>query len=264
MSSSDANPAYAIVLRHLAADVKTAGAALPDVKMDGVTSKKLQSMLDALATLAPKVSYPAIPELRITSIDGMFVVKVKGGQLELVSWSTSRPGGGALTAAQIMAAITGEGAEADAPSAGVRNSGGSPAATAARGKNMMMVTALIIAIVGVNAFTVWFVTKPKKTLLPKYAVLPPEPAERLLTNVAGVYETGGSPGDRQLKIMKEGDAEWIKFGPERAARDKKQFKVTAAQAGGKPALVTSRKAMIEIKDQLTVVMYGDNYRRVTR
>lgn len=262
MSSSDANPAYAIVLRHLAADVKTAGAALPDVKMEGVSPKKLRSMLDALATLAPKVSYPAMPELRITAPEGMFVVKANGGQLELVSWSASRPAGGALTAAQIMAAITGEGVEADGPSTGHRSSGSN--AAAARGKNVMMMTVLIIAIVGVNAFTVWFVTKPKKTLLPKYAVLAPEPAERLLTTVAGIYETGGNPGDRQLKITKAGEAEWVKFGPERATRDRKQFKVTAAQAGGNPALVTSRRAMIEIKDPLTVVMYGDSYRRTTR
>lgn len=262
MSSTASQPAYAIVLRHLSADVKSAGAALPDVKLDAVPAKKLRAMLDALAALAPKVSYPAMPELRITSIDGMFVVKVQGGQLDLVSWSTSRPAGGALTPAQIMAAITGEGVEPVASSPGSR--GHDPAAAAGRGKNILTMTALIVAIVGVNAFTVWFVTKPKKTLLPKYALLAPEPAERLLTTVAGIYETGGGPGDRQLKILKGGEAEWIKFGPERTARDKKQFTVAAAQTGGIQALVTSRRSLIEIKDPLTVVMYGDNYRRVMR
>lgn len=261
--SSDSQT-YAIVLRHLSADLKTAGAALPDVKMEAVAVKKLKSMLDALAALAPKVSYPAMPELRITGPDGMFVVKANGGKLELVSWSTSRPAGGALSAAQILAAITGEGLEEDTPSSSSRSGDSSAEKSAKKARNMFTMVALIVAIIGVNAFTVWFVTRPKKTLLPKYALLPPEPAERLLTSVAGVYETGAAPGDRQLKITKAGQAEWIKFGPERAVRDKKAFTVAAAKTGSSEALLTSRRAMIEIKDPITVVMYGDSYRRVTR
>ena len=38
----------------------------------------------------------------------------------------------------------------------------------------------------------------------------------------------------------------------------------AADAQGKPALLTSRKALITIKDPLTVVLYGDKYQRVNR
>jgi len=36
-----------------------------------------------------------------------------------------------------------------------------------------------IAILAVNAFTVWFVMRPKRTLTPKYTVLPAGPEFRL-------------------------------------------------------------------------------------
>jgi hypothetical protein len=125
---------------------------------------------------------------------------------------------------------------------------------------------LIVAIIAVNSFTIWFVLQPKKTLLPKYTLLPPEPAERLLSNVAGVYETGAASGDRHLEISKDGAVQRFKFGPEpvRAPTVKQSFTVQAAEAQGKPALLTSRKALITIKDPLTVILYGDTYKRVQR
>ena len=123
---------------------------------------------------------------------------------------------------------------------------------------------LVIAIIAINCFTFWFVTRPKKTLLPKYTLLAPEPAARLLADVAGVYETGATPGDRHIEIDKSGTVLRYKFGPQQKPTVKMTFTVQAAEAQGKPALLTSRKALITINDPLTVVLYGDKYQRVMR
>lgn len=251
---------FAITAKHLSPDFKKSGVDLPEFKVDGISSKKLRGLLDALAKLAPKVAYPAAPELRINSPQsGMCVVKANGGHLEFVSWSSTQRGSGVMTAPQIHAAITGEGVQEDV--APVETD--SPRDRSQRKRNVMVSSLLIVAIILVNSFTVWVVFKPKKTLVPSYTLMKPEPAERVLTSASGVYETGGSPGDRQLRIMKDGAVEWIKFGQGRRAADKKAFTVAAASIAGKEALVTSpRKTMIEIKDVSMIVLYGDTYRRI--
>ncbi len=124
---------------------------------------------------------------------------------------------------------------------------------------------LAVAIVAVNAFTLWFVMKPPRTLTPKFTLLDPAPAERLLTEVAGVYETGGAPGDRRLEIKPDGGIQRIKFGLNRVPAQKQTYTVKAAEAAGKPALVlvTKNQSLITIKDPLSVVLYGDTYTRIT-
>lgn len=122
----------------------------------------------------------------------------------------------------------------------------------------------IAANVLVNGFTIWLVARPKKNLLPRYALMGPEPAQRLLSSVASSFEMGGPTGGRRLKIEKAGKVEWIKFGAEDKPIDTKLFTVKAAEVASMPALVTSRNSMIEIKDSISVVLYGDTYKRVTR
>ena len=73
---------------------------------------------------------------------------------------------------------------------------------------------------------------------------------------------GGAEGDRRLEIDKSGKAQRYKFGPERKPIVKQEFTVIPADAAGQPALITSRKALITVSDQLTVVLYGDKYKRV--
>lgn len=80
MSAPVNQPTFTIALHHLSADGKTAGAELPDVKLSAVPGKKLLALLDAMAALAPKVSYPVAPELRISLPDRIFVVQVKAAQ----------------------------------------------------------------------------------------------------------------------------------------------------------------------------------------
>ncbi|MCX6950900.1 MAG: hypothetical protein NTV51_01745 [Verrucomicrobia bacterium] len=231
--SKSAEQLFSVTLKHLSPDVKKAAAELPEAQLYHVSVKQIRALLDNAAALAPGVAYPVEPELRITGNAGKFVVQLKAGGLQFVSWSSSKRPSGKITPAQIVAAITGEETEEDYSGGGRASSGGGKG-----GKSSgVSIGMLVVAIIAVNSFTVWFMMQPPKTLLPKFTLMQKEPAERLLSEVAGVYETGGSPGDRR-------------------------FTVLAAEAGGKPALVTSKKSLITIKDQLSVVLYGDTYQRV--
>jgi len=143
------------------------------------------------------------PSSNIATPEGKFVVRVKGGTLHLVSWSSQHKSG-ENSAARIGAIITGEEASETARRQAA-------VATGSSGSKRMLIL-LGLAILAVNSFTLWFVTRPKKTLLPQYVVLPAGPAERLLTTVAGVYETGSAPGDRRIEIDRTGIVQRYKFG----------------------------------------------------
>lgn len=248
---------YVVALHHLAADAKRAGADIADSQLNYIPAKRLRALLDGVEALAPSVVFPTEPELRITAPNGKFVVQVKGGKLHFVSWSSGKKGG-EFTAERIYATITGE--EVD--------DGGNQRAVASiepGGFQRMMTTGtLVVAIIAVNAFTFWMLTKPPKNLLPKYTLLEKEPAERALAEIAGVYETGSGPGDRRMEILNDGTVQRIKYGAERKSAEKQVFTVKPAETAGKKALLTSRKAMITIKDSVSVVLYGDTYQRVTR
>ena len=251
---------YQVALRHLSADGKKSGVELAPVQLNHLSARQVRTLLNAVADLAPTAAHPADPEIRIEGPAGNYVVQVKGGRLNLVSWA-SKQKGGALTPDQIFAAVTGEGDDSggEAPA---RRQGSSKEPGGMRQKLLMVL--LGAAILGVNCFTVWFVTRPPKSLLPKYRLLAPEPAQRMLSEVAGSYETGTSAGDRRLEIEKSGAVQRIKYGSNRSVKDKQVFTAAPAEAGGKPVLVTSRKTTIAIKDQLSVLLFGDTYTRVQK
>jgi hypothetical protein len=244
---------YNVALKHLARDGKSAGADLPAAQLSHISAKQLRSVIEAVGALAPSVIPPTEPELNIVTPEGKFVIRVKGGALHLVTWSSQHKSG-EYSAARIFSIITGEPVAGSVRQQAASDGGGTG------GKGMLIW--LAVAILAVNGFTIWFVTRPKKTLLPKYSVLAPGPADRLLSSVAGVYETGSAPGDRRLEIDKTGQVQRYKFGPERALTSKQTFSVAAAEAEGKPALLTNKKSLITVNDSLTVVLYGDSYRRV--
>lgn len=249
---------YMVALKHLARDGKKAAADLPEVQLNYIPAKQLRALLDAVAALGPAVVFPVAPELRITAPDGKYVVQLKGGRLQFTSWSSQHKGG-EYSAERIYSIITGE-EEAEAQRAQQRSGDSSGGLM----QSKPMLALLVVAIVAVNTFTFWFVTQPKKTLVPKYTVLSAEPAKRVLENVAGFYETG----ERRLEIDKSGKAHRYKIGPERKLVSPQTFTVEVADAGGKQALVASlnanRKALITIKDPVSVVLYGDTYQRVQR
>ena len=130
-----------------------------------------------------------------------------------------------------------------------------------RPKSGWRIAVLVAAIVGTNAVTVWMMTRPAPDLLPEYRLLEPEPGKRLLTSAAGTYETGAAAGDRQLRIDRDGGVRWVKFGANRSVEEESSMLVQPAQSAGQPALLTSTRALIEIRDPMTVVLFGDTYRR---
>ncbi len=241
---------YMVALKHLARDGRKAAAELPEVQLNYINGKQLRTLVEAVAGLGPTVVFPVEPELRVTTPEGKFVVQLRGGKLNLISWSSAHKGG-EYSAARIVSILTGEEAlAAERTSAGPTGGGGW-----LRGR--FAIAALIVGIVAVNGFTAWFISQPKKSLLPKYTLLAQEPAQRVLENVAGFYETGPNPGDRRLEIDKTGKAQRYRFGAERKAVAPQDFTVQPADAGGRTALLTSRKAMSTGKDPLAVGMFGD-------
>jgi hypothetical protein len=254
--SAKGDTLFSVAMRHLSSDCKRAGADLPDAQLAHLSVRQLRSLLDSASKIAPSVVYPAEPELRISSEAGKFIVQLKNGGLNFVSWSSAVKAGGVISPAQIIAAITGEGSE---PGLAHESASSSPAG---RLRQSLTTVLLAVAILGVNGFTYWFMSRPPRTLVPKFTLMESGPADRLLSEVAGVYETGGGPGDRRLEIRKDGAVHRVKFGSERKVVQKQQFSVKAAQASGKPALVTDKKTLIAINDPVSVVLYGDTYRRV--
>lgn len=248
---------FSVTLRHLTADGRKAASDLPSAQLHYVAPDQLHSLLRSVDAIAAMVTFPAEPEVRITGPTGDFVVRVKDGQLHLVSWSSAHKGGTA-TPAEIMAAVTAQ--EVDEPATPARRA--APAGKKGIGDKLALV-ALGLAIVLVNSFTIWILTRPPRSVAGKYRLLPAEPAERLLAEVAGSYETGKAAGDRRLEIRRDASAQRVKLGNDGTIKDQQSFTVLPAESAGKKALVTSRKSLITVKDNLSVILYGDTYTRVT-
>jgi hypothetical protein len=247
---------FTLALRHLTADGKKAGAELPKAQLSYISTEQLLTLLKSINAIAPGITYPAEPEVRISGGAGEFVVRVTGGQLHLVSWSKAHKGG-VVTPDQVIAAVTGEGGEEQTQvsrKASAEDNGW---------RSKLTLVAMGAAIVAVNGFTVWFLTRPPRSLTADYRPLAAERAERVLAEVAGIYETGKKPGDRRIEIVPPKPVQRIKFGASGTTKEVQTFEVKPVESGGNLALLTSRKSLIKIKDNISVVLYGDTYTRVT-
>lgn len=252
---------YDITLSQLAPDAKKADFDYGTIERPKTTEKDLRTLLMAATALAPKVTYPLTPEIRIAAPTGRYVVQLKEGRLQFVSWASAKSRGGNPTFEQIIGIVSGEIAEGDpafeaAPTAPIDEK---MSAGKSRG---LFIALMVFIIIGVNGFTFWNAKKPPGNFLPKFQLIEPAPAARLLTSTAGAYETGRDPGDRRLQIAKDGGVVWIKFGAGRSVKQQNTFTVQAAESAGKPALLTSTNSMITIKDPTTLVYFGDTYIRV--
>jgi hypothetical protein len=258
---------FTVARKHLSPDGKRASSDLPSAETHYVSEKEVLVLLKNVALIAATVEYPTEPEITLTGPTGKFIVRVKGGQLNLVSWSTAHKGGPA-SAEQIMAAISGEQTE-DVPRPSSRAAGKTAASRPASsgkqsaGSDKLTIAALGIAIVAVNAFTIWFITQPPRSLTGQYQLLSTEQSKRVLQDVAGVYETGKNPGDRRLEVGGDASLRRIKYGSGGTPKDRQDYTVQAAEAAGKKALVTNRKSLVMVKDNISLVMYGDTYTRVS-
>ena len=252
-------PLYVLTLKHLTRDGTKAAANLPEVQLNYIPGKQLKGLLDAVAALAPSIVYPVEPEMRIAGPAGRFVVNLKEGKLHLVSWASANSSGH-YNAAQIFGIVSGTETAESVRAASGESSGFSIGFLHGRGSMVLMA----IAILALNGFTVWTLMKPKKTLVPKFEVLASEPAQRLLTDVAGVYVTGTAPGSRRLEIQADGKANRYKLGAEQVLTSPQTFTVLPANIAGKLALITSKKSVISIKEPLSLEMFGDTYLRVAQ
>lgn len=252
-----APPVFTLGLHHLSADAAQAGSHLPDLELADITPDRLRAMLEALTALAPRIQYPVTPEIRIATGDRRFLVQVKDGHVRFTSWSL-RTGGNDLTPQQILAAITG----AEEAVAGAAS--GAPAGGRVRSSRGLTIALIATAILGSNAITAWMLTRPPADLMPEYRLLAEEPGKRLLGDVAGDYATGAEDGDYALHIAPDGAVRWVTFGEKGAVTEERRLTAQAAESRGKPALVTSNRGLIEIRDPVTVVFYRDVYQRKGR
>jgi hypothetical protein len=252
---------FHIILHHLSPDAKVASAAQPDHDLPKVTVDKLRELLVALAATAvhlPAVS-AAAPEIRIRSGKDTLQVRVSEGQLRFVSWET-KAGGVGLNVDQIIARVSFSAPRAEpAPLRPARMH--APSGPPEKVPRWAKVTALIAAIVGINATSVWMLLKPPPDLLSEFELLPAGASHELLNMYAGDYETGTREGDRRLTIQPDGALQLSKYGQARAVVPEGNKTVRGALTSGKPALLTDDPYLLEIKDPNTVVLYGDTYKR---
>lgn len=259
---NEAEPTFLIGYKQLTPDAKKAGLSFPDAERAEVPGKELRALLRSAEALAPKVSYPLAPELRITAPSGRYVVQLKDGRLHFVSWSSAKSRGGNPTADQIFAIITGEELEDDTTP--VAAAGPADEKKSSGTKTYVISGVLAAVIMGSNLYSFWNYKKAPGNLLPAHSIVEPEPARRLLDRTWGNYETGGNPGDRRLEIGRDGKVIWVKFGVGRSIVEKKEFTVQGAKSGGQDALLTSRKSLIKVKDATSLVLFGDTYLRVVK
>jgi hypothetical protein len=251
---SDA-PTFNVTLHHLAPSAKQAGPTFPDSELLGLTDKKLRELIRALAGLASTNLGTASPELRVVAPHGQFVVKISEGRLRINSW-TIKVGGADLSPDQIFTLITG--AEAVAESAGIKVDESGPKRS--RGGLIAVLVALVIIT---NALTAWMLTRPPPPppLLPEFAPLAKETAERLIADIAGEYQTGTQEGARTLKVSKDGRVHWLRLGPAGAIAEETELAVQPVQSHGQPALFADQRALIEVADTASLVFYNQTYRR---
>jgi len=252
---------FDLTLAQLSADARKAGADLPPIQRPGASKKDLRKLLAAAAVLAPTVTYPLAPSIRVATSGGQFIVNVKDGRLQLISWSTKLPPTANPSVDEIVALISGEEIEhgADLPDAPAAKE--APNSSRQR-KRILIGALLVVAIVGLNAITFVQARRPPGNFLPNYSLVAPEPAERFLARTAGNYETGSRSGDRRLQITRDGRITWIKFGAGKAAAEQREMTAQVVTTSGSEALLTSQQAIISVKDPLTLVYFGDPYTRV--
>lgn len=256
-------PVFDLTLTQLSADLKKAAADLPQIQRPGVSRKDLRKLLAAAAALAPTVTYPLAPSIRVTAGAGQFIVNLKEGRLQLVSWTVKLSPMANPSVDEILAAICGEEFEpgADLPDA---PSSASSAPGSSRTKRVLIGVGLGAMIVGLNTFTFLQDRKPPKTFLPEYRMVEPEPSDRFRARIAGTYQTGTKAGDRQLQIGREGGITWIKLGRSGGPADRQEMTSQVVTTAGGEALLTNRQALITVRDPLTLVYFGDNYTKVTK
>lgn len=253
---------FKLNFRHLTPDGRELGVRHADSELAAVEAARLKEILHAMekAVAQQSPSDPAAPEIRITSAQGVFMVKSANGRLRLHSWSL-KSGTREMSVEEIIETVAGKPVEAKPHAHPVTHApvGASSEGFLSRVPRWVKVAVLVVLFAGINAVSGWMLMRPPPDLLPPHELLSAAATERLLTKVAGEFETGSRPGDRWMTIVRNGNIRVVKYGPK---PDETLLTARAALVNGQEVLITSARSMIEIKDGDTLVLFGDTYKRM--
>jgi hypothetical protein len=263
-----ATPVYSVTLHHLAPGATVAGLAYPDEQLPAVSPTQLREMLFALSEVAAHLTIyePSSPEIRVKTDRDVFTIRTRNRQLCFVGWEAILRGE-EHSVSYILTSITGTSVIVEPGRAAPKverhfipthSTPPMPTGGAPRWAKMAVLATLIV---GFNATTVWMLMRPTHAPVPKHELLADAESHNLLAKVAGKYQTGTQPGDRQLVIEADGTLHLAKYGLQQSVAEEKTKSARGAIVGGRAALITSDPAVLVIKDADTVVLYGSTYRR---
>jgi hypothetical protein len=259
---------YSVTLHHLAPGAKAAGLGYADEQLPAVTAVQLVELLHALEDAASKLTIyePSNPEIRVKTDREVHIIRTRYRRLCFVGREAVLRGE-AHSVMYIMATVSGQAEPAIAaatirqterPSSAhplaSRNTGGFPDWAKAA-----LLLVLSLACIGGG---VWMLVKPKNGLAPKFSYLSAADSSTLLTKASGEYRTGVQEGDRRLIIGSDGTLRIAKYGPAQAIAEEVIRTARGASSSGKPALATSDPYLMLIKDNDSVTLYGQVYKRV--
>lgn len=266
---------YSVTLHHLSPGARDAGLDYPDELMSAVSAEQIVELLQALETLAGRLTIyePSSPEIRIKTEREILVVRTRYRRLCFVGHETALRGE-EHGIPYIMGAITGHAAPVARPVVSPRVFERPPTAIplrpSARGgggigfPDWAKIALLLVVSLACVGSGVWMLFRPARSLAPKFTLMPASEAVSLLARTAGQYQTGNQPGDRRLIIGPDGTLRIAKYGSEQMIAEEIIRTGRGATQDGKPALVTSDPYVMLINDADSVTLYGQVFKRLVR
>ena len=267
-----AAPNYSVTLHHLAPGAAAAGLGYPDEQILTVTTAQLRELLMALSHVASRLTIyePSAPEIRIKTDREVYVVRTRYRHLCFVGREAVLRGE-EHSIDFIIGTITGldePELKAAAPRVFERptsaNLAGARLSSGAGVPEWIKITLMLILSAAFLVGGLWMLFRPVRTLAPNYTLLSAPDSSALLNRVAGEYRTGIQEGDRRLIIGPDGTLRIAKYGPAQAIAEEIIRTARGAQLDGQHALATSDPYVMLVKDADSVVLYGQNYKRVVR
>lgn len=122
--------------------------------------------------------------------------------------------------------------------------------------------ALLLAALGLNAYTLHSASSAERVEEKAPPVLLPDPLELAarLREVSGSYATGSQPGDRVITVTADGKIHFSELGPrEKFTRTTDTFQLSRRDP--KFCLITAASGVIDLLNPDTLLYFRDTYRR---
>ena len=260
---------FSVTMHHLAPGAKAAGLGYADEQLPNVTAVQLVELLHALENAASELTIyePSSPEIRIKTEREVHIVRTRYRRLCFVG-RESVLRGEAHTVNYIMATVAGL-AEPAITTATIRTTVRSSSAHPLhpRGGGMPdWIKAALLLVLSLACISggVWMLLKPKNGLNPKFTYMPADDSITLINKVSGEYRTGVQEGARRLIVGSDGTLRIAKYGPGQSIAEEIIRTVRGATQDGQPGLATTDPYLMLIKDDNTVLLYGQLYKRVAQ